>query len=354
MEGEGWIKLHRRFLEWEWFDNDGMVRIFVALLLMANHEDRKWHEETISRGQVLTSRDKLAKATGLSEQQVRTCLSRLKSNQQITSKSTNKNTIITISDYDRYVVDGKGDQPANPQQIPSKQPANPQQINQQIPNKKRGATDCECGEYENSGKLNQPANNQQNNQQTTSHNNIYYTGSSIVSSSSVDKSTPEESTISEPRPTMMSDAASAGDVLTNRHCQNIADFWNKTVLETNSTLPQVRALSEERKKKIRVRWKEFSTVGDPVEVCRVVFRNVCSSFFCQGGGRSGWTASFDWVFSNGQNWVKAYEGEYDNKPAPHARQQAAPKTRLEQAEDNMKFIDDFFNGKQSNTAPDEQ
>ena len=56
-------------------------------------------------------------------------------------------------------------------------------------------------------------------------------------------------------PAQPSDAASETDneVLTNRHCQNVIDFWNRTVTETNSTLPKVKTLSEERKKKMMSR-----------------------------------------------------------------------------------------------------
>lgn len=126
----GWIKLHRRFLEWEWYSTEGMVRLFVALLLLANHEERQWRGLTIRRGQILTSRERLARVTGLSEQTVRTCLSRLKSTSEITSKSTNKFTLITISNYDRYQVCEDDCQPANqPAVQPADQPTNTQEDN---------------------------------------------------------------------------------------------------------------------------------------------------------------------------------------------------------------------------------
>lgn len=124
---EGWIKLHRRFLDWEWFDCDGMVRLFIAMLLMANHDEQKWHGETILRGEFITSRDRLSGITGLSAQQVRTCLARLEQTGEITKKSTNKKTIITICKYDKYQVCDEQQQPDNNQQSTSNQPANNQQ-----------------------------------------------------------------------------------------------------------------------------------------------------------------------------------------------------------------------------------
>lgn len=101
---EGWIKLHRRFLEWEWFDKPEMVCLFVYLLLSANHEEKQWHGQTILRGQVLTSREKLSKATGLSVKQVRTCMTRLEETHEVVRKTASKWTIVTICNYERYQV----------------------------------------------------------------------------------------------------------------------------------------------------------------------------------------------------------------------------------------------------------
>lgn len=124
MIDEGWIKLHRRFLNWEWRDTPEMVSLFVHLLLEANHEDRKWHGLVIQRGQIVTSRENLSKLTGLSVQQVRTCLARFEQTGEISKKSTNKYTLITVSNYDRYQVQ----QPADNQQITNNQPSNNHQI----------------------------------------------------------------------------------------------------------------------------------------------------------------------------------------------------------------------------------
>ena len=43
----GWISLHRKTLEWEWFDDHNTFRIFVTLLLIANHKDKKWKGEWV-------------------------------------------------------------------------------------------------------------------------------------------------------------------------------------------------------------------------------------------------------------------------------------------------------------------
>ena len=119
-------------------------------------------------------------------------------------------------------------------------------------------------------------------------------------------------------PTGQSDIAEKSegkDILKDKHYQQIVDFWNRTIRETQSTLPEVKAVSDERKKKMKIRWKEFSEVGDPVEVVRIIFHKVATSKFCQGDNSKGWSASFDWLFGNPKNWVKVYEGNYDDNHA---------------------------------------
>lgn len=99
---EGWVTLHRKFLQWEWFDIPEMVKFFIYLLLMAGHSERKYRGIQLQRGEIITSTPTMMKDTKLSEQQIRTCIKRLKSTGEITCKSTNKFTIITICNYDRY------------------------------------------------------------------------------------------------------------------------------------------------------------------------------------------------------------------------------------------------------------
>ncbi len=98
----GWISIHRKLTKWGWYQKSEMVHIFLHLLLMANHEDGKWQGHIIKRGQFITGRLSLSKDTGISQQTIRTCLDRLKSTNEITIKSTNKFSIITILKYEDY------------------------------------------------------------------------------------------------------------------------------------------------------------------------------------------------------------------------------------------------------------
>ncbi len=121
---DGFIKIHRRMLKWEWFSDVNTTHLFIYLLLIANWEDKKWQGLLIKRGQVVTGRKKISKDTGLTEQQVRTSLKKLILTNNITSKTTNKYTVITIENYDLYQ---QNNQQPN-QQVTINQPTNNQQV----------------------------------------------------------------------------------------------------------------------------------------------------------------------------------------------------------------------------------
>ncbi|MEG2061804.1 MAG: hypothetical protein RRY33_08115 [Alistipes sp.] len=99
---EGWIKIYRSILDWEWFGDSKMVHLFVYLLAKANFEDCRWRGIVVKRGQILTSLDTMVIETKLSKQTLRTCIARLKSTQEITHQTTHTYTLITISNYDDY------------------------------------------------------------------------------------------------------------------------------------------------------------------------------------------------------------------------------------------------------------
>lgn len=98
----GFIKIHRSILKWEWYDDVETFKVFFHLILTANHEDRKWHGTVVKRGQRITSYAKLASETKLSVQQIRTILNRLESTGEITRTSTSRYTVITVENYSVY------------------------------------------------------------------------------------------------------------------------------------------------------------------------------------------------------------------------------------------------------------
>ncbi len=99
---QGWIKIHRKFIEWEWYDDPNTKMLFLHLILTCNHKPQKWRGIIIKRGQKVTSYNHLATETGLSIQNVRTAINKLKSTKELTYLSTREYSIITVEKYDEY------------------------------------------------------------------------------------------------------------------------------------------------------------------------------------------------------------------------------------------------------------
>lgn len=108
-----WIKLHTSITEWEWFTRPEMLQLFIYLLTRANYKDKAHQGGIIHRGQLITTTESLCLGTGLSPRQIRTCLERLCKSGEISKETTNKNTIITICNYDRYQLDERNDRQTN-------------------------------------------------------------------------------------------------------------------------------------------------------------------------------------------------------------------------------------------------
>lgn len=98
----GFVKIYRSMLGWEWHDDPITVATWYYCLLRANWESTRWHGEIIKPGQFITSLDHMAKDIGISVQQLRTALKHLKSTSNLTSKSTNKMTLVTIEKWALY------------------------------------------------------------------------------------------------------------------------------------------------------------------------------------------------------------------------------------------------------------
>lgn len=120
----GFIKIHKRIVSWEWYTDPNTFRLFIHLLLNANFKSNRWQGIEIVPGQLVTGRKQLSIDLKLSEQEIRTSISKLKSTNEITIKSTNKFSIVTICKWEDYQTNYKDDQPTN-------QPIDQQTINQQ-------------------------------------------------------------------------------------------------------------------------------------------------------------------------------------------------------------------------------
>lgn len=132
----GWIKLSYKLLEWEWYGDTNMVRLFLHLLLKANYKPVRREGVTFGRGVVVTSREELHRETGISPRSIRTCIERLKSTNEITIKTSSKGSVITLTNYDKYQspifeTDQQTDQQTD-QRATSKRPTSDQQTTSSI------------------------------------------------------------------------------------------------------------------------------------------------------------------------------------------------------------------------------
>jgi hypothetical protein len=121
----GFIKHWRKMKDWGWYKIPHMVHLFEHLISEASHSDQEYHGIQLKRGQYICGRKQLCYETGISEQCLRTCITRLKSTNEITVQSTNKFSIITIVEYEKYQSkenDQPADQPTTNQQSTSNQP----------------------------------------------------------------------------------------------------------------------------------------------------------------------------------------------------------------------------------------
>lgn len=98
----GFVKLHRWFLNWEWYSDLPVRVLFLHCLLKVNFKDTKWKGQVIKAGQFITSISSLSKETSLSQQQTRTALLKLKSTHEITIKTTSRYSIITVNNWNKW------------------------------------------------------------------------------------------------------------------------------------------------------------------------------------------------------------------------------------------------------------
>lgn len=93
--------------DWEWYENTNVFRLFTHCLLHTNTQDTRYCGREIKAGQFVSSIPRISTETGLTESQVRTALKKLKDTGYISTKSTNKYTIYTVNEYQKYIDCGQ-------------------------------------------------------------------------------------------------------------------------------------------------------------------------------------------------------------------------------------------------------
>lgn len=98
----GYIKLWRSMLTWEWYDDPPTKVVYLHLMLTASINTSVWHSIEIPRGSLVSSYSQIAKNTGLSIQQARTAIKHLETTGELTRTSYSKFTVFTLNNYDKF------------------------------------------------------------------------------------------------------------------------------------------------------------------------------------------------------------------------------------------------------------
>ena len=107
MEGETYIKLFRKFLDWEWYDDLPTKALWIHILLKANYKDKTWHGKEVKRGSFLTSYSSLQSELKLSKKQIERALKNLQKTGEVEKVASRENTLIIATKYDFYQGTGE-------------------------------------------------------------------------------------------------------------------------------------------------------------------------------------------------------------------------------------------------------
>lgn len=253
--------MFRRFLEWEWYDQTSMVRLFLHILLKANYEDKKWHGVVIKRGQLVTSFANLSAETGLSLQVVRSCLDKLQRTGEVNKQSTSQYTIITVCKYADYQHIEDVEQQTNNIKITSEQQAS----NKRVTNEQQQHKNIRKKEYKN-----------------------IYTLSNERESDAV---------ASEPKKASKDVVDFAG----------LISFFNRAMEQAKAIIPRCQSCEGKRREFVRARIREHG-----MDKVYEMITKASESDFLNGKNARGWIADFTWLFRP-SNFQKVLEGNYDNR-----------------------------------------
>ena len=99
---DGYIKIHRKIIDWDWWSDDAVFRFFIGLLIFAKFKDSVVKGVKVERGSFTTSIPKLCAFMDMSEWKVRMCLKCLQETGEIIDEANNHFRKITIVNYNDY------------------------------------------------------------------------------------------------------------------------------------------------------------------------------------------------------------------------------------------------------------
>lgn len=278
----GYVKLWRKALDSGLLQNGPAWQLFGYLLLKASHKSRKSIFGGVvcdlQAGEAVFGRTKAANDLCLSEQQIRTALNLLKKMEILTTRATNKFTVISFVNWDKYQDE-------------------------------------------------QPAINQQNNTQATSAQptlnhiqeckNINTSTDSYESVVDATASTPEQLPL---QAEVKTEPKTKNSVPPCPH-QQILDMYHELL----PVLPRMKVWDKARKGNLGARWRErweakaFFSQAEGLDYFRRMFEYIgrdCDWLMGRVVDRDGKTffASLDWI-AMPKNFAKVIEGKYSRREA---------------------------------------
>jgi hypothetical protein len=122
----GFIKLWRKSLEAGWLKNHKLWVFWSYCLMKASYKEYDaiigFQTIHLMPGQFIFGRKKASKEIKMTEQSIRTCLDFLCKAQNLTIKTTNKFSVITIVNWDTYQSNENENNQQSNQQLTNKQP----------------------------------------------------------------------------------------------------------------------------------------------------------------------------------------------------------------------------------------
>ena len=104
-KNETWLKLYRSMLEWEWYQDTNAKVLFLHLLLSVNIRPQRKLGVSIPAGSIDRTQEQLVAETGLTLQQLRTAVNKLKSTGELTVVRHSKFSVYTLKNWGRYQVE---------------------------------------------------------------------------------------------------------------------------------------------------------------------------------------------------------------------------------------------------------
>lgn len=255
----GWICLHRKTIHSMVFKNEGLFKVWMWCLLRANHE-KKWVSfktgkgssiVEVGPGQFVFGRKTSSKELDMKMSTVWDRMKILKKHQNIDMTTNSHYTLVSIINWDTY-------------------------------QDKEITTDIQTD--------NQPTTNRQ---PTDTNNN--------------DNNENNKDTLSS------SGETDDGNFAPKNKKENIPyDEIVSLFNEILSELPEVRFLSESRKKALKSKW-HTEEITQHIEWWREYFEFIKESDFLMGRKKgSDWQCDFDWILKL-NNFIKIREGKYVNR-----------------------------------------